>query len=1322
MNKYYILLLFICFSLQVTKNNKSSTKNLRKLDQISVTYDSHDNYRYDPSDHKLKFDVKLKKADGLIDGETYSLTIAYKTGKVSSSCTYDSSSTTLNCYYECDQPYYGQIQLLNNNGALSTDTLLLGINGIKTLQQTVELTYKNALVEFISPSTGTVNNLIRVYIEETREDNSFYQLDIKIGGSDSQINCTYSTSESCLKCERSSTSALSMKLLKEKKDGSIQWTNDASYDFEKTLLIKLKILTSVYGYHSNFEYGKWSFYVRATNINAKPDYYYTMIVTLGKSSGSLVKTEALCYMEGSYGHVCTVEKIIDPEDGIQEASDFVYIPKDQTGSTLSFEDQLKQKLPDNKQVSRLITFKFIKAYGLKYNSNSNVKAWEFKIEVDTSPEVSNIVRNGLNVTLDLFNPTSTYTTGSCLYNNKVLSCVSDYINQDSEMLFCLDLERNYQLNHVPVKVGSVTWSNANEYTDKIIKMPLDVELTYDSSYNLRYEGEKWIFYMKAKSPNNNIPKDSKITIDILYDTNQQTVAECGKNTVTGKGYTIEFTCECNTVDDTKTLSINNQKIKGSVTWLSASDIFSIKKKVEFKYIKTKNLILNNKIWSFEIEFEDTKGINPTTSDNYKTFFSYSYNPESTSIYESSAKCNLKTGTNNIFTCVADGLSGTSSYNYIFFMKKSNTKVDIDTISWIDIPETYTQIPVTIDLTFISGLINYENYYLNLTVNIPEGKSLPIKGTVIVDINKGSSATTLECLVQKQSVLQCQIGADSMAYSFTNIKSELSTVTWQNLQTNYYFDLYAKLDFKSANNLVFTNNNKWQFDLQVTQTISPKIKMKIDILYNDSPATATCTNDEKIICICDLSSQSKNDIIRINHIKGEGSTITWNLLQGPQHIITNAELNVKNVKHLSYESSKQKWEFKMILINCELPINSAVEIDITYERTHSTATCIHKVQDVLTCTPDVETQLKSHSLTINYQKNLGSVTYISGTDHLNILSSIELTFDKAYDLKLVNGNWTFKVQISESTGIKNNDDIQIDAKFNNIITKVSCKYIIDNSLKNLVCSKPKTNNKDRIVLINSEENQDLVWSNLDKDVELYVSLSIELKNCYGGFKNGKWLFNIKYGYNGDNIETINNYASLTVSNDKEAICEITQKFLLCELNYEEASENDQLYITMSQKGSITFTKTISETGIYPISIKIKNHVINDVQYNNENNLLRFKIKGNLDDGTETEIASNTITMISLLVDSEIYNTICLTNEVNNSPIVELSCEEMVVINTKTDDVYISVDSNKKSNYVTFSTTDSIIVLNHNNYDKLPDNLGFIMKFNKYLFLAGLVLLI
>ena len=123
MNKnFYILLLIICFSFM--KNDKSISKNLRKLDLPTVTLTKADNLKYvvESEVKKLKFDITLTSSSYATAG-TYKITILYRGEKKEASCSL--SGTSMNCEYICDSPHYGSIKIWCSSNPLDTNTIML---------------------------------------------------------------------------------------------------------------------------------------------------------------------------------------------------------------------------------------------------------------------------------------------------------------------------------------------------------------------------------------------------------------------------------------------------------------------------------------------------------------------------------------------------------------------------------------------------------------------------------------------------------------------------------------------------------------------------------------------------------------------------------------------------------------------------------------------------------------------------------------------------------------------------------------------------------------------------------------------------------------------------------------------------------------------------------------------------------------------------------------------------------------------------------------------------------------------------------------------
>ena len=199
-----------------------TSKNLRNLDAISLTYSSADNLSYDNS--KLTFVITIGEPTGLTDNVGYKLTILIKNEKKTATCKYTNIESThkLNCEYTPIEAYYGSIQLPKNSEALATDDISLNLESAITLQQEVELKYQEANIEFVSSGSSTYYKL-KITLEQEIPTTAFYQVDIKIDDNEKVVDCE--SSSTYLICDniRGEKNNL-IKLLPERKNGSVKWT------------------------------------------------------------------------------------------------------------------------------------------------------------------------------------------------------------------------------------------------------------------------------------------------------------------------------------------------------------------------------------------------------------------------------------------------------------------------------------------------------------------------------------------------------------------------------------------------------------------------------------------------------------------------------------------------------------------------------------------------------------------------------------------------------------------------------------------------------------------------------------------------------------------------------------------------------------------------------------------------------------------------------------------------------------------------------------------------------------------------------------------
>ena len=166
-------------------------------------------------------------------------------------------------------------------------------------------------------------------------------------------------------------------------------------------------------------------------------------------------------------------------------------------------------------------------------------------------------------------------------------------------------------------------------------------------------------------------------------------------------------------------------------------------------------------------------------------------------------------------------------------------------------------------------------------------------------------------------------------------------------------IWVTLDFVSAYDLKYNSNNKWEFLLEINnvEPLSIGSKYIIDILYNSISEIANCAVISNYVLQCspDKENQSKFDLVKINYIKSDKSTVTWNNLTSIYEIPINTKLEYIRLYDLTL--IEKKYHFKIALKENLLPENALVKVDILYsKKEYNTSTCYNKEQ-VLSCIVD-----------------------------------------------------------------------------------------------------------------------------------------------------------------------------------------------------------------------------------------------------------------------------------------------------------------------------------------------------------------------------------
>ena len=1118
-NYYILVLLILLLSFNYAK---SSSKNLRKLTNTEISISEATKLTNEGK--ILKFAISWTGISDLAPETTCDLKILYKKAEPTASCSFDGSK--LNCEYNCNEAYYGSIKIPTSTIDLDGENTLQIKNEL-TLQQTVELTYQKAYVLFYSTLSTTIYEF-QIYVGENDiEDNAFYQLDILYNGNNNKVlDCEYTTStttpsEKYLKCTYQANKVNLLQLTGTQNDGSIKWKNEPIPNFEKDVKLKFEV-KKIYGYNLSLDGNKWKFYLHSSEINVeKEGYYYTINVLISKSSNDAdISAKALCKTI-NYHSECTIEYNLSGEEE-QQSNYLIYLSNDQTDATIIVkDDSLKQK----KIISREITLNFVKAYYLQYTD----KLWKFKIDITDDG-----LREGLNVTIDLSEGTFGR-TASCTHSNKILSCVKDQTVSQFELIYLVFQKKS----------GSVTWKNKDSTSPKI-KIPFEMTLTYQNSYYLKYDDSKskWTFKLFVKNQNLNIPRDSLITIDILYDESQKTIAQCEKNNSTSTFQSATFTCECELTND-KTLKLTNNKESGSITWNGLTEGTSIAKIIEFKFVNAYNMVFtdSDKTWSFDVQFEDPKKLNPTTTSQYYLDLKYKDILYSSTILKHvRANCVLKEENSNIFSCKAK-FNDVNAKKYLLYVASEPIIIDPYTINWIEGIDSQYQIFLKTELTFVKGHIKYDNTWL-INIEVANLSSdIPLNSKVLLDIVKNEGEDTIECIIESTTSLKCdtKITSEDLSAlpSYTLKRSGSSGLIWKNAQENddfFYFILETTLDFNKADRMTFISN-KWKFNLE-TSNFPAKYKIIIDILYDAGASTATCIKEiTKTSCEVDKGGQSNSATIKIKKDKTSG-TITWNSLSEDKNIEILSEDDIKQLKFKTVSDlslNGNNWVFTVELETTTLTeSDNPIEIDIKINDSKSKAQCSISSL-ILTCSKTKENSYDRIKL-INNNEN----PYIKWT---NLNNEIELYV--LYDINFINSyggfhenKWKFNMKYERpaSNTINVNDNYALlGISVGNNDETAKCKI----TEKFLLCeSQHSTQSINDVIKIQGKGTNNIgtvtISNSIDEDKKSFQPISISLEKqeiSNYAYSNNLIKFNIK-GDLKNNAET--EIAEKTISGVKIVI--------------------------------------------------------------------------------------------------------------------------------------------------------------------------------------------
>ena len=334
---------------------------------------------------------------------------------------------------------------------------------------------------------------------------------------------------------------------------------------------------------------------------------------------------------------------------------------------------------------------------------------------------------------------------------------------------------------------------------------------------------------------------------------------------------------------------------------------------------------------------------------------------------------------------------------IYISKNQEYSIGIEIYDYIKISPMYLNLKFlkAWHLQFMDNIWQYD-----LIGEIQEEEDIPLGTLIYMDIKVNNINQIAGCiLISNNSTkveFSCKVNKNSQALTDRIIipkeKSNNSTLNFEPQLTEDQNILVNKsVSFKKAEKLLYNNNkNIWEFLIIISNYSIPLgSKSIIDILYNGALSSAICLCNEPSIlnCYVDLENQTEYDLVKIQFIKSNYSTIEWEDLTNVYEIPIEKELDFLSIYDLSFFQKSKIWKYKIKFENGILPQNSLVKVDFLIKNNITYDNCYH-YNSILNC----ETyQIGNSSLILlSNIKKYGSITWRNLNK--NLIVPINLTIN------------------------------------------------------------------------------------------------------------------------------------------------------------------------------------------------------------------------------------------------------------------------------------------------------------------------------------------
>lgn len=562
--------------------------------------------------------------------------------------------------------------------------------------------------------------------------------------------------------------------------------------------------------------------------------------------------------------------------------------------------------------------------------------------------------------------------------------------------------------------------------------------------------------------------------------------------------------------------------------------------------------------------------------------------------------------------------------------------------------------------------------------------------IYLDMNVEDSNQIAGCIFnsknEKEHLFKCKINMNEQniyqKIIISKTKTANSSVTFNpELTQNENIIIFRALNFVKGSNLLYNSNN-WEFLVEISSQMLPiGSKSIIDITYNSLSSTATCisTSIYNLKCTPDKEEQSKFDLVNINYLKSEKSTITWNDLTAIYEIPIEDELEYTRLYDLTY--IEKKWYFKILLKENTLPSNALVIVDIlfTQDENQNSARC-HHLNSILSCIVDAQSQASSYLVQISTLKIYGSISWKNKKSSDKIQFITTLTYKDSYDLDFIGNKWQFTLKADSNNTIPRYSLVAINIKYGkdkntgiaNCIKNsssdllYSCKAIYENQNKN-----------DLIIIVNSTEGISTSWKSTTAQ-EIYITklASLNLIEAYELlYSNKKWSFKIKVE------ETLPEDSKLIIdinynSYSDTATCTYNNKIISCLRDDSSQGSSELIKLKVAKnKGSVTWLNIKDDY--------VKIPFLTTLSYSKSYGLFFTDVWNFIIEATSVDISvpSGSYVIIDILQNSNEGKAACILDGGTKGKISNLTCSVIVANQLKTD--VIKINPTKKYSTVTWN---------------------------------------